>query len=72
MVAAGFGISMVPHSISQIRAEGVAYMPIEGESLKAPIALAYNRDNRSPLVRNFVALAIAVVRKGQARHMSKV
>jgi DNA-binding transcriptional LysR family regulator len=57
MVAAGFGVSIVPQSIAQIRLEGVAYIRIEGEAPGAPISLAYRRDDRSPIVRNFVASA---------------
>jgi DNA-binding transcriptional LysR family regulator len=57
MVAAGFGVSIVPQSITQIRAEGVRYLPIEGEGPRAPISLAYRRNDHSPAVRNFVELA---------------
>jgi DNA-binding transcriptional LysR family regulator len=55
-VAAGFGVSIVPQSIAQIRAEGVVYLDIEGEAPRAPIGLAYRKDSRSATVRNFVAL----------------
>jgi DNA-binding transcriptional LysR family regulator len=57
MVAAGFGVSIVPQSIARIRLEGVVYVRIEGEAPRAPISLAYRRDDRSPIVRNFVASA---------------
>jgi DNA-binding transcriptional LysR family regulator len=57
MVAAGFGVSIVPQSIAQIRLAGVAYLGIEGEAPRAPISLAYRRDDRSTIVRNFVAAA---------------
>jgi len=57
MVAAGFGVSIVPQSIARIRLEGVVYIRIEGEAPRAPISLAYRRDDRSPIVRNFVASA---------------
>jgi len=70
MVAAGFGVSIVPESIAQIRAEGALYLPIEGEAPVAPISLAYSVDNRSAAVRNFVALvrrtARAALRKDGA------
>jgi DNA-binding transcriptional LysR family regulator len=59
MVAAGFGVSVVPHSTSQIRVEGVVYLPIAGDGPRATISLAYRRDDRSPTVRNFVSLARA-------------
>ena len=57
MVAAGFGVSIVPQSIEQIRVDGVAYVRIEGEAPTAPISLAYRRDDHSTVVRNFVAVA---------------
>jgi DNA-binding transcriptional LysR family regulator len=57
LVAAGFGISIVPQSIEQIRADGVVYVPIEGKAPRAPISLAVRKDNRSAVIRNFVALA---------------
>jgi DNA-binding transcriptional LysR family regulator len=47
MVAAGFGVSIVPRSLDQIRAEGAVYLGIEGEAPRAPISLAYRRDDRS-------------------------
>ncbi|HWX30256.1 MAG TPA: LysR substrate-binding domain-containing protein, partial [Steroidobacteraceae bacterium] len=57
LVAAGFGISIVPHSIEQIRADGIVYVPIKGEAPRAPISLAVRKDDRSSAIRNFVALA---------------
>jgi DNA-binding transcriptional LysR family regulator len=57
MVAAGFGVSIVPQSIAQIHLAGVAYIRIEDDAPRAPISLAYRRDDRSTTVRNFVASA---------------
>jgi DNA-binding transcriptional LysR family regulator len=57
MVAAGFGVSIVPRSLDQIRAEAAVYLGIEGEAPRATISLAYRRDDRSTVVRNFVRLA---------------
>jgi DNA-binding transcriptional LysR family regulator len=57
LVAARFGVSIVPQSIEHIHAEGVAYLRIDGDGPRAPIGLAYRRDERSEPVRNFVALA---------------
>jgi len=57
LVAAGFGISVVPESIEQIRADGAVYIPIQGEAPVAQISLAVRKDNCSATVRNFVALA---------------
>jgi DNA-binding transcriptional LysR family regulator len=55
-VAAGFGVSIVPQSIAQIHAVGVVYVGIEGDAPRAPICLAYRKDNHSATVRNFVSL----------------
>src|SRR6202051_2076788 len=63
MVAAGLGVSIVPQSIAQLPLAGVAYIRIEGEAPRAPISLAYRRDNRSTTVRNFVAPARRAERK---------
>jgi DNA-binding transcriptional LysR family regulator len=57
MVAAGFGVSVVPQSLQRIHAEGAGCLNIEGEAPRAPISLAYRRDDRSTIVRNFVGLA---------------
>lgn len=57
MVAAGFGVSIVPRSLGQIQAEGVTYLEIEGEPPMATICLGYRRDPGSQAVRNFVAVA---------------
>jgi DNA-binding transcriptional LysR family regulator len=62
MVAAGFGVSIVPQSLEQIRAEGAVYLGIEGQAPRAPVGLAYRRDDRSTIVRNFVGLARRVAR----------
>ncbi len=62
MVAAGFGVSIVPQSLEQLRAEGVAYLRIEGEAPRALVSLAYRRGDHSTVVRNFVALARRVAR----------
>jgi DNA-binding transcriptional LysR family regulator len=57
MVAAGLGVSIVPRSTSRIHADGVFYLPIEGDAPRAEICLAHRRDDRSPAVQNFVAVA---------------
>jgi DNA-binding transcriptional LysR family regulator len=65
MVAAGLGVSIVPQSTDQIRAEGVRYLPIGGDGPRAPIGLAYRREDHSPAVRNFVELARRTGRAAQ-------
>ena len=55
-VTAGFGISIVPQSLQQIHAAGIAYLRIRGDGLRARTSLAYRRNDHSAAVRNFVAL----------------
>lgn len=57
MVAAGFGVSIVPASIGQIHSDGAVYLNLEGAPRRAAISLAYRRDDHSVAVRNFMALA---------------
>ena len=66
MVAAGFGVSIVPQSVKQTGAEGVAFVPIEGEGIMAPIWLAYRRGDRSTAVRSFVTLARQIAKSAVA------
>lgn len=54
VVAAGFGVSIVPRSFSEIHFRGVKYVDIEGDAPRAAIALAYRHDERSPAIKNVV------------------
>ncbi|MGF6853032.1 LysR substrate-binding domain-containing protein [Paraburkholderia sp. CI3] len=57
MVGAGFGVSIVPRSTSQIRTDEVVYLPIAGDAPKAPISLAWRRHDPSQVVRRFLVVA---------------
>ncbi|SCK19902.1 LysR substrate-binding domain-containing protein [Vogesella sp. LIG4] len=57
MVAAGFGIALVPASVRQIQTDSVRYLPLCGQQARAPICLAYRQDHASAALANFVALA---------------
>jgi DNA-binding transcriptional LysR family regulator len=57
LVAAGLGVTLVPHSMSRLEAEGVAYRALEAAAqLVAPLNLAYRRGENSAAVRRFVGL----------------
>ena len=56
MVAAGFGVSIVPASIRSVHAEGVTYHRIKGEPLKVQIALAHRAHERTQVVLNLVQM----------------
>jgi DNA-binding transcriptional LysR family regulator len=65
MVAAGFGVSIVPNSIRQVHA-GVTYHAIDGTQPKAQIVLACRLGEFSRVVRDFMDVAKRVVRDRKA------
>jgi DNA-binding transcriptional LysR family regulator len=54
LVSAEFGISIVPASVSQIRAEGVVYIDIAGTSVRTRLALASRENDGSAKTANFL------------------
>lgn len=63
MVAAGFGVTLIPASIRQIHATGVTYHKIKDPNLRTTIALVFRPREKSVTVRNFVEVLRAVARK---------
>ncbi|GGY67078.1 LysR family transcriptional regulator [Pseudoduganella albidiflava] len=57
LVSAEFGVSIVPASVSQIRAEGVVYVDIADVKVVTNLALASRDAEPSAKVANFLALA---------------
>ncbi|MEJ8311137.1 LysR family transcriptional regulator [Agrobacterium larrymoorei] len=62
LVAAGFGVSIVPRSVASIRNEGAVYRSIAGKSPRAPIAIATRTDDHAKLVTSFVVSAVQTAR----------
>jgi DNA-binding transcriptional LysR family regulator len=57
LVAAGFGVALVPASMSRLETEGVAYRALDkAAQLTAPLNLAARRNEASAAVRRFTAL----------------
>ncbi len=54
MVAAGFGVSIVPHSVMALNVPGVCYCRLKDKTLTAPICFAWRRDDRSPPLAHFL------------------
>jgi DNA-binding transcriptional LysR family regulator len=57
LVAAEFGVSIVPASVSQFHAEGVTYVDIADSKVRSKLALASLEGNPSTKVSNFLELA---------------
>jgi DNA-binding transcriptional LysR family regulator len=62
LVAAEFGVSIVPAQLASINNPGVVFLPITGNAPVARLALATGLDDRSVVTRNFRALAREVAR----------
>jgi len=57
VVAAGFGVSIVPRSFSEVHFGGIRYLDIDGEAPRSALALVYRRDERSAAVKNLLKAA---------------
>ncbi len=57
MVAADFGISIVPRSFSEVCLPGVTYTDIEENAPRSAVGLVFRRDERSPAIKNVINVA---------------
>jgi DNA-binding transcriptional LysR family regulator len=57
LVAAEFGVSLVPASVCQIQVEGVGYVDIHGATVSIRLALATREDGATAKIANFVSIA---------------
>jgi DNA-binding transcriptional LysR family regulator len=56
LVAAEFGVSLVPASVTQIHIEGIVYADIQGGGINIRLALASRRDAVPAKTANFLAI----------------
>jgi LysR family transcriptional regulator, benzoate and cis,cis-muconate-responsive activator of ben and cat genes len=66
LVAAGVGIAVVPSVARRLRITGVEYRPVRERYAAVEFALAWRRDNTSPVVRAFVDLVAEMKPAGKA------
>ncbi len=59
LVGAGIGVSLVPRSVQTLHSAGVAYRPLRDATAAVEMAVAWRRDDSSPLLRQFLAVARA-------------
>jgi DNA-binding transcriptional LysR family regulator len=62
LVAAGVGVSLVPHSVQKMRAEDVVYRPISDARVTSPVVLYHRRGDPSESLAHFLASARAMAR----------
>jgi DNA-binding transcriptional LysR family regulator len=68
LVAAGFGVSIVPASIRHLRRDGIVFRPLRGSLPQAELVMAWRADRESPVLRSFIDVAREVgVRLGRKR-----
>ena len=61
LVAAEFGVSLVPWSMQRLHVDGIVVRELAGEVPTIRLAIAHRRGDASQAVRNFVALATRMV-----------
>ncbi len=59
LIAASFGVSVVPQSMQGMQPHLVSYVPIRGNPLKASLGLAHRAEEKSRSVLNYIATAKA-------------
>ena len=69
LVAAGFGLTLVPEGLNGVRADAVVYRPLRSRPpWRTQILVVARRDDPSPIVANFLALAETTApKRGQKR-----
>ena len=63
LVRAGLGIALLPRSVETLRPAGVELRRLRGLGARAETAIAWRRDERSPVGEAFIAAARAVCRR---------
>jgi DNA-binding transcriptional LysR family regulator len=58
LVAAGLGVSILPASCEHIRVDNVSYVPLADPAAMSEIHVVRRRDDRSPLVAQFIQLLL--------------
>ncbi|BDB27280.1 LysR family transcriptional regulator [Cupriavidus sp. P-10] len=56
LVAAGMGVSVLPSTMAQLRAEGVTYVPIAGPAPESLLAAAFRTQNPTPALGYMLTL----------------
>jgi DNA-binding transcriptional LysR family regulator len=56
LVAAGIGVSLVPATLENLSRRGLVYKKLAGATPKLDLAVAWRRDDRSPLLAAFLSV----------------
>ena len=61
LVAAGFGIALLPASVQHLHRDGVVYRPLSDPAPRTELAVVSRLDDPSPVLQNFLAIVQAQV-----------
>ena len=62
LVAAGFGIALLPASVRHLHRDGVVYRPLSEPAPRTELAVVSRADDPSPVLQNFLAIVREQVR----------
>lgn len=57
LVASGMGVALVPSMAQRLQISDVRYVPLVDKNAYMDFAFAWNKDNRSPVIHAFLAVA---------------
>jgi len=57
MVAAGFGVALVPHAVALLKIPGVKYVPLKDPAASIGLAVAWSSCRVSPVAERFIKVA---------------
>jgi DNA-binding transcriptional LysR family regulator len=63
LIAAGFGVALVPQSIARFTTDEIVFRPIRPSPPSADVFLVFRKDDTSMVVQNFVKLARRFLRQ---------
>ena len=63
MVAAGFGLALVPGAVRHIASRGVVYRPLRSPTIRVESALAVLKDRETAVIHSFLQVAAAQSRR---------
>jgi DNA-binding transcriptional LysR family regulator len=55
-IAAGIGVSLLPDHVKRLRKPGIVFRPLTPSSAKVELAIAWRRDDASPILREFLEI----------------
>ena len=70
LIAAGFGVALVPQSIARFTTSDIAFRPIRPSPPAADVFLVFREDETSMVVHNFIKLALRYL--GQRKKVGQV